>query len=123
MRHAIGLLGLRKVNQGVLAFSQKAQDIILPVPVDHDVAHVDVFCGAVGYRSVNDFGERVPVRIYINRGVDLGGDPMFQDVTDISGMIGLPTKAPHVEIADIDNDGWPDILTTAHDRQSSGTTA
>lgn len=65
------------------------------------------------FNSTVDFGERVPVRIYINRGVDLGGDPMFQDVTDISGMIGLPTKAPHVEIADIDNDGWPDILTTA----------
>jgi hypothetical protein len=27
--------------------------------------------------------------------------------------VGLATKAPHVEIADLDNDGWPDIVTSA----------
>ncbi|MGH3650062.1 MAG: CRTAC1 family protein, partial [Acidimicrobiia bacterium] len=25
----------------------------------------------------------------------------------------LPTKAPHVELNDFDNDGWPDLLTSA----------
>ena len=29
------------------------------------------------------------------------------------GLPGLPTKAPHVEIVDLDSDGWPDILATA----------
>ena len=65
------------------------------------------------YNSTVDFGSRVPVRLYLNRGVDAAGDPRFQDVTEASGLIGLPTKAPHVEINDFDNDGWPDILTTA----------
>ena len=37
----------------------------------------------------------------------------MRDVTDDAGLSGLPTKAPHVEIADFDSDGWPDILTTA----------
>ena len=41
------------------------------------------------------------------------GDPTFEDVTEEAGLVGLPTKAPHVEIADVDNDGWPDIVTTA----------
>jgi len=30
-----------------------------------------------------------------------------------AGLIGLPTKAPHVQIADLDNDGWPEIVTSA----------
>jgi hypothetical protein len=65
------------------------------------------------FNSTVDFGARVPVRLYLNRGNDASGMPMFEDVTDAAGLIGLPTKAPHVEINDIDNDGWPDIVTTA----------
>ena len=38
---------------------------------------------------------------------------MLEDVTEEAGLVALPTKAPHVEVADLDNDGWPDILTTA----------
>jgi hypothetical protein len=65
------------------------------------------------YNSTVDFGVTVPIRLYLHRGVDAAGDPMFEDVTDAAGLVGLPTKAPHVEIEDIDNDGWPDIVTTA----------
>lgn len=65
------------------------------------------------YNSTVDFGEKVPVRIYLNRGSGPDGLPIFDDVTHETGLPGLPTKAPHVELNDFDNDGWPDLLTSA----------
>ncbi|MEX0819060.1 MAG: CRTAC1 family protein, partial [Pirellulaceae bacterium] len=47
-------------------------------------------------------------RLYLNRGIK-DGNPTFEDVTDAVGLVPLPMKAPHVEIQDFDNDGWPDI--------------
>jgi hypothetical protein len=49
----------------------------------------------------------------------LGGDlkdgiPQFRDVTKEAGLAGIiPTKTPHCEIQDFDNDGWPDIYVSA----------
>lgn len=65
---------------------------------------------AVGhhYNSTVDDGRLVSVRLYLNEG---GG--VFRDVTEAAGLIPLPTKAPHVELNDFDNDGWPDLLTSA----------
>lgn len=63
------------------------------------------------FNSTVDSGTEVPVRVYMNRSKP--GELSFVDVTDAVGMVGLPTKAPHVEIVDLDNDGWPDILTSA----------
>ena len=65
------------------------------------------------FNSTVDDGTRVAVRLYLNRGVDEDGEPLFEDVTEEAGLPGLSTKAPHVEINDFDNDGWPDILTSA----------
>jgi len=65
------------------------------------------------FGSTLDADERVPVRAYLNRSSREDGGARFEDVTEEAGLIGLPTKAPHVEIADIDNDGWPDIVTSA----------
>jgi enediyne biosynthesis protein E4 len=65
------------------------------------------------YNSTLEFDRRVPIRVYLHRGLDDDGTPRFDDVTDAAGLEPLPTKAPHVEIVDLDNDGWPDILTTA----------
>ena len=53
----------------------------------------------------------VPVRLYLNRGIK-DGVPSFEDVTAAVGLTPLPMKAPHVEIQDFDNDGWPDIYTS-----------
>jgi hypothetical protein len=64
------------------------------------------------YNSTVDFGVDVPIRLYLNA-TEPGGDVAFQDVTEAAGLVGLPTKAPHVQFADIDNDGWPDIVTSA----------
>jgi hypothetical protein len=65
------------------------------------------------FNSTVDEGTKVPVRLYLNRGLDDAGDPVFEDVTEAAGLVGLPTKAPHVELNDVDNDGWPDVVTTA----------
>ena len=65
------------------------------------------------YNSTLDFDEKVPVRVYLQAEPTDSGDPQFEDVTEAAGLPGLSTKAPHVEINDFDNDGWPDILTTA----------
>ncbi len=65
------------------------------------------------YNSTLSQGRGVPVRLYLNR-TELPGDPIsFEDITESAGLAGLPTKAPHVELADLDNDGWVDVVTTA----------
>lgn len=65
------------------------------------------------FNSTLSRGVAVPVRLYLNRTSEPGGSIELEDVTAAAGLIGLPTKAPHVEIVDLDNDGWPDILTSA----------
>ncbi len=56
-------------------------------------------------------GGGVAIRLYLNRGLD-NGIPRYEDVTEKVGLKPLPMKAPHVEIQDFDNDGWPDIYTS-----------
>lgn len=65
------------------------------------------------YNSTVEDGTRVPVRLYLNRGVNQDGEPVFEDVTEQAGLVPLPTKAPHVELNDFTNNGWPDLLTSA----------
>lgn len=65
------------------------------------------------FNSTVDRGSSVPVRLYLNDTAEPGGPIELLDVTEAAGLTGLPTKAPHVEIADIDNDGWPEIVTSA----------
>lgn len=54
----------------------------------------------------------VPVRLYLNRGVGADKLPRFEDVTAKVGLKPLPMKAPHVELQDFDNDGWPDLYVS-----------
>ncbi|MDQ3781371.1 MAG: VCBS repeat-containing protein, partial [Actinomycetota bacterium] len=65
------------------------------------------------YNSTLSQGAPAPIRLYLNRTVAAGDEPVLENVTEEAGLVALPTKAPHVEIVDLDNDGWPDILTTA----------
>ena len=60
------------------------------------------------FNSTVDGGAAVPVRLFLNR-----GDAQFEEVTEAAGLVGLPTKGPHVELNDMDNDGWPDLVVTA----------
>jgi hypothetical protein len=52
-------------------------------------------------------------KVYLNRGLK-DGEPVFEDVTEKVGLgSAVPTKSPHVEIQDFDNDGLPDIYFSA----------
>ncbi len=72
------------------------------------------------YNSTVDFGEEVPVRLYLNQTSTPEDSPEFVDVTDEAGLVGLPTKAPDLALVDLDNDGWPDLVTTASADGGSG---
>lgn len=52
-------------------------------------------------------------RVYLNEGLT-DGVPRFRDITQAAGLgEAVPVRCPHVEIQDFDNDGRPDIYTTA----------
>lgn len=65
------------------------------------------------FNSTVDDGRQIPVRLYLNHTKGVGDTPEFVDVTDEAGLVGLPTKAPDLAVVDLDNDGWPDLVTTA----------
>jgi len=62
----------------------------------------------LGQHFSRPWNEPVANRLYLNRGIK-NGVPTFEDVTTKVGLSPLYMKAPHVEIQDFDNDGWPDI--------------
>jgi len=78
--------------------------------VDRD-GRMDLVIGQ-HFNSTVDFGVPAPVRLFLNR-TEPGGEVVFDEITEAAGLVSLPTKAPHVEIVDMDNDGWPDIVTSA----------
>lgn len=63
---------------------------------------------ALGQHFDSPWRKPVASRLYLHRGIK-GGDPVFEDITEASGLVPLAMKAPHVEIQDYDNDGWPDL--------------
>lgn len=71
---------------------------------------LDVVIGAHPYPGLNSSAWPQPVEVYLNRGTDGNGDPVFEDVTDATGLAPLRSKSAHVELKDYDNDGWPDLL-------------
>ncbi|HKB41019.1 MAG TPA: CRTAC1 family protein, partial [Gemmataceae bacterium] len=65
----------------------------------------------IGQHYKEPWRNPVPIRLYLNRGIK-DGIPTFEDVTEKVGLKPLPMKAPHVEVQDFDNDGWPDIYVS-----------
>ncbi|HCS74407.1 MAG TPA: hypothetical protein DIW17_11105 [Clostridiales bacterium] len=53
-----------------------------------------------------------PIRLFLNRG-DINNELSFEEVTLQAALPPIHIKTPHVEIQDFDNDGWPDIYTSA----------
>jgi hypothetical protein len=62
----------------------------------------------IGHHTKTPWRTPIAVRLYLHRGIK-DGVPIFEDVTAKSGLEPLAMKAPHVEIQDFDNDGWPDL--------------
>jgi hypothetical protein len=53
----------------------------------------------------------VAPRVYLNRGNREDGSPVLEELHD-AGLAPIPSKAPHVEIVDMDDDGWPDLYVS-----------
>jgi hypothetical protein len=102
--------GFRAADSSVFAWPPLGEEDLVTGASIADVNRDGLLDIAVGqhFNSTVDFGELVPVRLFLNR-----GNESFEDVTEAAGLIGLPTKGPHVELNDMDNDGWPDLITTA----------
>jgi len=62
----------------------------------------------IGHHFKSPWTTPAPIRLYLHRG-NKDGVPKYEDVTAAAGLAPLAMKAPHVEIQDFDNDGWPDI--------------
>ena len=69
----------------------------------------EIFIGQHYGSSLED-GQAVPARLYLHEGTGADGLPTFREITTEAGLVGFETKAPHVEIADLDADGWPDLV-------------
>ena len=55
-------------------------------------------------------GRMIPaVSLYLNKGLNSKGNPIFQDVTTTAGLPSVAAKNGDVNINDYNNDGWPDI--------------
>ena len=55
-------------------------------------------------------GRKIPaVSLYLNKGLNSKGNPIFQDVTSTAGLPSVAAKNGDVNINDYNNDGWPDI--------------
>jgi enediyne biosynthesis protein E4 len=62
----------------------------------------------IGHHSKRPWAAPRPLRLFRN----LGSTPeqvRFEEITEKVGLGKLPMRAPHVEIRDFDNDGWPDL--------------
>jgi hypothetical protein len=65
----------------------------------------------VGHHFKQPWQKPAPIRLYLHRG-HKDGNPVYEDVTEAAGLAPLAMKAPHVEVQDFDNDGWPDIFVS-----------
>src|SRR5215207_835455 len=62
------------------------------------------------YTSSANKGRKIPaVSLYLNKGLNSKGNPIFQDVTTTAGLPSVAAKNGDVNINDYNNDGWPDI--------------
>src|SRR5918994_875034 len=103
----------------------KAAGLVRPAP-DTDRPKVDFDTGvpvgdvnrdgrpdvavAEHYASAANKGRKIPaVSLYLNRGLNSRGNPIFEDVTTQAGLPSVASRSADVNINDFDNDGWPDI--------------
>jgi hypothetical protein len=51
--------------------------------------------------------------VYLNEGNDANGDPVLQEVSVKAGIVPPTTRAPHIQLEDLDNDGMLDIMVSS----------
>ena len=62
------------------------------------------------YASAANNGRKIPaLSLYLNKGLNSKGNPIFQDVTTTAGLPSVASRNGDVNINDYNNDGWPDI--------------
>ncbi len=71
--------------------------------------HQDI---VIGHHTKRPWAEPVAVRLLRNAG-STRARVRFDDVTERVGIGAIPMRAPHVELRDFDNDGWPDVWASA----------
>jgi enediyne biosynthesis protein E4 len=64
----------------------------------------------VGHHFNDASSSPIAPRLYINQGNDGSNNPVF--VEEVGALEPIASKAPHVEIQDMDNDGWPDVYAS-----------
>jgi hypothetical protein len=64
----------------------------------------------IGMHLKRPWAEPMPVRVFLNNGCTKT-EANFTEVTADIGLKPIPMKAPHVELRDFDNDGWPDLYS------------
>ncbi len=65
----------------------------------------------IGFHTKAPWRRPVPVRLLRNAGTTVER-ARFEDVTREVGIQPFPMRAPHVEMRDFDNDGWPDLYAS-----------
>src|SRR5215203_4214644 len=118
-------LFIAKGNATFREVGAKAAGLVRPAP-DPDRPKVDFDTGvSVGdvnrdgrpdvavaehYASAANLGRKVPaVSLYLNRGLNTAGNPIFEDVTTKAGLPSVASRSADVNINDYDNNGWPDL--------------
>ncbi|MFO0966757.1 MAG: CRTAC1 family protein [Gemmataceae bacterium] len=113
-------LFLSQVKDGKTSYREATElrDVLQWKPLDRE----DWPCGAA-FADLNRDGRldlvitshsvKARNKVFLNMGLK-DGVPQFRDITTEAGLGDIvPVKCPHVEVQDFDNDGWPDIYTTA----------
>jgi enediyne biosynthesis protein E4 len=118
-------LFISKGNGTFREVGAKAAGLVRPAP-DPDRPKVDFDTGvSVGdvnrdgrpdvavaehYASAAIKGRKIPaVSLYLNKGLNSKGNPIFEDVTTQAGLPSVASRSADVNINDYDNDGWPDL--------------
>ncbi len=53
--------------------------------------------------------------VFLNSGNDMEGFPIYKEITEQAGIKYSQNKEPNIQIEDLNNDGWMDIVTSSQD--------